>query len=459
MKAIPRLLAVWVLLLVAVAALRLLTASHGEMEYVDAIGRTFKAPPYDHVATATALAMLLLGAWLSGRVFKLLHLPRITGYLAFGILIGPSLISVISENTPPLLSMAQIDHLRIFSSLAIALIGMTAGGEIKIELLRRGLGRVLTITFVEMLFVFVSVLSLLYLGGRHVEFLADLSSRHLLVVSVVVAVISITNSPAVLVAMLGETRARGPMAETALAVTVCKDLLVVVLFTVASGVGYGMLRAEGGTALNASLFAELAWHLLGSIGVGAALGAVVSTFIDRLGRNTPLFVLGTTLGIVLVSESLHLEPLLVALTAGFMLSNIWPGKSESLFHSIENLSLPVYCVFFAIAGAKIDLNAVLLLWPVALAIVVVRVASIWSGTTLACRITGVPSPARHWLWTALIPQAGVSIALATSVSTLYSEFVWGPYLTSLLLASIALFESFGPILLRFGFIKAGETRG
>jgi len=459
MKAIPRLIAVWVLLLAAVGALRALTEPRGEMRYSDALGLPFMAPPYDHVATATALALLLLGAWLSGRVFKLLHLPRITGYLAFGILIGPSLMTLISESTPPLLSKTQMGHLRLFSSLAIALIGLTAGGEIKIDLLRRGLGRVLTITIIEMIFVLVAVWTLLYFGGRHVEFLAQLRSRELLIASLMVAVVAIANSPAVLVAMLGETRAQGPMAETALAVTVCKDLLVVILFTIASAVGYGMLRAQDGAALDRSLLGELAWHLLGSIGIGAALGTIVSTFIDRLGRHTPVFVLGTALGIVLVSESLHLEPLLVALTTGFMLANIWPGKSENLFHSIEDLSLPVYCIFFAIAGAKIDLHAVLLLWPVALAIVVVRCASIWSGTTLACHVTGVPAPARRWLWTALIPQAGVSIALATSVGSLFAEFEWGPHLTSLLLASIALFESFGPILLRFGLIKAGETSG
>lgn len=459
MKAIPRLIAVWILLLAAVGALRLLTVVRGEVGYTDALGLPFTAPPYDHVATATALALLLLGAWLSGRVFKLLNLPRITGYLAFGILIGPSLAALISRDAPPLLSNAQMGHLRMFSSLAIALIGLTAGGEIKVDLLRRGLARVLTITTIEMMFVFAALLTLLYFAGRRVDFLSQLHSRELLVASVMVAAVAIANSPAVLVAMLSETRAQGPMAETALAVTVCKDLLVVMLFTVAGGLGYGMLRADEGAALDASLYAELAWHLLGSIGIGAAIGAIVSTFVDRLGRHTPLFVLGTSLGIVLVSESLRLEPLLVALTAGFMLANIWPGKSESLFHSIESLSLPVFCIFFAIAGAKIDLHAVLLLWPVAVAIVVVRCAAIWSGTTLACRLTGVPAPARAWLWTALIPQAGVSIALATSAGALFAEFEWGPRLTSLLLASIALFESFGPILLRLGLIHAGETKG
>ena len=41
------------------------------------------------VSTALALGFALVGAWLTGDLFRRFHLPRLTGYLLFGILVGP----------------------------------------------------------------------------------------------------------------------------------------------------------------------------------------------------------------------------------------------------------------------------------------------------------------------------------------------------------------------------------
>lgn len=459
MKAISRLLAVWVMLLAAVATLRVLLPGYDAATYLDAMGHHFIAPDFDLIATSTALAFVLLGAWLTGKIFKIIHLPRITGYLAFGVLVGPSLIKLIAPAMPPLLPESQMQHLRLFSSLAIVLIGLTAGGEIKIELLRRGIAQVLTIMGLVIITILSSVFLVLLLGRSMLGFVSELPRVELVVVCVMIAVLATSNSPAVLVALLSEMRSRGPMSETSLAVTVVKDLVVVVLFTVASGVGYSMLHASDGAISHGSLVRDLAWHLLGSIAAGALLGALMSTVLHHLSRHMFLFVLAVSLGVVLASESMQFEPLLVALSAGFLLSNMWPDKSAELFHSVEELSLPVYCIFFAIAGAKIDLAQLAQLWPLALVIVVVRSLAVWGGISLGCRLTSVPAPARNWLWTAFIPQAGIALALATSIEQLFADFNWGAQLSSLLLATIAIFECFGPILLRLGLIKAGEATG
>lgn len=459
MKTLPRLLAVWVMLLAAVGALRALLPGYDAATYLDALGRPFIAPDFDLIATSTALAFVLLGAWLTGKICKIIHLPRITGYLLFGVLVGPSLIKLIAPSMPPLLPESQMEHLRIFSSLAIVLIGLTAGGEIRVELLRRGIAQVLSIMAMVIVTVLASVFLILLLSRSMFAFTSELPRTELIVVCLMVAVLATSNSPAVLVALLSEMRSRGPMSETSLAVTVVKDLVVVVLFTVASGVGYGMLQASDGGVSHTTLVRDLAWHLLGSIAAGAALGALMSTILHRLRRHMFLFVLAMSLGIVLVSESAHFEPLLVALSAGFLLANLWPDRSAELFHSVEELSLPVYCIFFAIAGAKINLQAVAALWPLALLIVVVRSMAVWGGITLGARLTSVPTPARQWLWTAFIPQAGIALALATSIEQLFADFSWGAQLASLLLATIAIFECFGPILLRLGLIKANEATG
>jgi len=173
-----------------------------------------------------------------------------------------------------------------------------------------------------------------------------------------------------------------------------------------------------------------------------------------------IFVIACGFGLALLSDALGLEPLLVALVAGFVLANLWPKKSAAMFHATEELSLPVYCLFFAVAGAGIRIDAVLDLWPLALMIVALRAVLLWFSTWLGGKITRLENPARSWMWTTFTAQAGVSIALVTQISQSFSEadgHAWSTELASLLLAVIAVHQLLGPPLMRLGLIKAGEV--
>src|ERR1700755_2367028 len=67
--------------------------------------------------TALACGYLLLSAFMMGSVFKSLRLPRLTGYLATGILAGPQVLTLVSG--------PMVSNLRIFNGVATALIALT----------------------------------------------------------------------------------------------------------------------------------------------------------------------------------------------------------------------------------------------------------------------------------------------------------------------------------------------
>ena len=100
---------------------------------------------------ARPFGFALIAAALVGDLFERLRLPRLTGYLAFGIACGPFAANLIS--TP----MAR--ELRIVNGLAIALIAFVAGLEINVARLRPKLpafarfGAVLIGTMFALLFV------------------------------------------------------------------------------------------------------------------------------------------------------------------------------------------------------------------------------------------------------------------------------------------------------------------
>ena len=49
-------------------------------------------------ATALALGFALMGASVTGDALRRFHLPRVTGYLLFGVVVGPSLGNLITES-------------------------------------------------------------------------------------------------------------------------------------------------------------------------------------------------------------------------------------------------------------------------------------------------------------------------------------------------------------------------
>ncbi|UCD74614.1 MAG: cation:proton antiporter [Phycisphaerales bacterium] len=476
MKGFRRLILAWVVLVAGMALLRYMETTPGgntdpetpaPTALHDPLGETFEPPPAGLIGTTAGLGFLLIGAWLTGRIFRHLGLPMITGYLVFGVLVGPELyeslirIEAVQRVAPPaaLVPGQTLEYLELVNALAISIIAFTAGGEIRLESLRSGAKHIVSITMAGVVTVFAGVVAVLMLTRPWIPMLREQEAVNVWIICAIIGTIAIANSPATVLAMIKETDADGPMAQIGLAVTVCKDLLLVIVFTILMAIALRVSPGiEGPTSAGTGeIVADLSRHLLGSILIGGVVGALFRLVIRRVADHMAIFVIAAGFGLALFSEALALEPLLVALSAGFVLANLWPRQSEEMFHATEELSLPVYCVFFAVAGAIIRIDALLSLWPLALFIVVLRGVLLWSSTWLGTAVTRMAGPARGWMWTSFVAQAGVSIALVTQVTHSFGDRDWGLQLSSLLLAIIAIHQLAGPPLMRLGLIRSGEV--
>ena len=168
-----------------------------------------------------------------------------------------------------------------------------------------------------------------------------------------------------------------------------------------------------------------------------------------------VFVLAVCFAIWQSAMVLHLETLLVALTAGFWVENFSKADGEDLIKAIERLSLPVYALFFAAAGAKVNLEVLASLWYFALLLVVTRGFCVWLGTTLGARwARAEPVVVRH-AWLGFISQAGVTLALSTIVARAFPT--WGVDIQAMIIAMIAIHELIGPIGFQYALSRAGEV--
>jgi Kef-type K+ transport system membrane component KefB len=294
-------------------------------------------------------------------------------------------------------------------------------------------------------------LGVTFLGLRSfLTFLDPLPVLQAAAVSLVLGVVTVAQSPAVVVALRSETRAEGMVMRTVLAVVVLADLLVIVLFALSSSLAKAALGSEG--ALGAAV-ATLAWKLLGSAGAGVVMGTLVATYLTKVKRGASLFVLTTCVVVAEVGGRLDLDPLLAALVAGMFIRNT-TAAHQRLGEAIGASALPVYALFFAVAGARIHLD---LLSQLALPLVVlwtVRCLGLVGGTWLAGRLAGAPVSVGRYAGWGLLPQAGLALALAVLFADLFPEF--GEQAAALTMAMVAANELVGPILFRVALARSGE---
>ena len=110
----------------------------------------FAAPSGEFDPTGMlALGFVVLASYTVGELVGVIKLPHITGYLFAGLLLGHSFAHFmhIPSTWAPfdrgVLNEEVIGQLDLFNTLALALIAITAGGELKIAGLKEGWQKIL----------------------------------------------------------------------------------------------------------------------------------------------------------------------------------------------------------------------------------------------------------------------------------------------------------------------------
>jgi Kef-type K+ transport system membrane component KefB len=396
-------------------------------------------------AAGTALAggYLLLSAFFLGSVFKDLGLPRLTGYIVTGILAGPQVLDFVS--TP------MIANLQIFNGAAVALIALTAGVEMDVQTFRPLLRSIAWLTGGAILGTAVVLTATVYLARGLLPFMGELSASQTIAVSLVLGVTMVAQSPAVAVALRSEMEADGPLSRTVLGVVVVSDLIVILLFAVASSAAKATF---GGHADALGTAATLAWQILGSIGCGALVGLLVAIFLRYIQRGSALFVVTVAFVVAEVGQRIEFDPLIVALTAGILIRNATRG-GDRLQHEIDSASLPVYVTFFAVAGATIHLKELLVVWLPAVLFVFVRASGFLSLGWLSAKAADAPETVRKFAGFGLMPQAGLALALALLFVRTFPSF--GAEAAALILGAVAINEMVTPVLYRYALVRSGEA--
>jgi len=400
------------------------------------------------VGTLVLILLALLGSRLSFSTKRVPQGPRLlfrtgTHFLVLGFLLGPSGLA--------LLSAESMVGLSPFLALGLGWVGFHFGLQFERESLAHFPWHYHVLAAGQAVLTFG-----LFLGGGYGALrlmgLADDVSPVLLVGAAAAA--SVT-TPAGIAMVSSNFLVRGNV----------RDLLFfigsvdAVVGVIALQVTYALFRP----ATAAADPGELSQVALAGVAVG--LGVVLGIIFVWLVRRRPapeelvLYVLGISALAAGLALQWALSPLFVSVVMGAVVAN-WVRDRRRVFGLLQRWEKPVYLSFLLLSGALLRTPSLLLI-ALALGYTLLRAASKVVGTGALVSVIPFRFDVPHRLGLGLIPQGGISLAMAVSGVLTYSGLeVRGAAaegaLFTIVVLGVMLSELVGPFLTVQLLRRAGE---
>jgi Kef-type K+ transport system membrane component KefB len=311
-----------------------------------------------HAVILASIGFVLLASFTVAEMGSAMTLPRVTGYIVTGALLSSFGI----------LSPAVVLEMKMFNTLALGLIAIGAGLELSVSQLM-SVARTLSVTIVAKILIAAPLVGgVFFLYESYLGPLGVSSTPVIVAGALVMGALSIGTSPAIALAIISETKSKGRLSDIVLGAAVLKDLVVVIALAIALAIARGVLADGAGSGAGlAHVFLEIGY----SVAAGAVLGTLLILYIRYIKAEMLLFVAATILVAAELAGLFHLELLLVFIAAGFVVRN-FSDYEHDLMVPVQMVSLPVFVVFFTIAGASIDLAATFVVLPLALSLCAAR---------------------------------------------------------------------------------------
>lgn len=391
-----------------------------------------------------AVGFLLLAGMLMSELFDLVGLPHLTGYLFAGAIAGPQVLHFIDHET--------VERLKPTNTLALALIALQGGVELRVELLRKVLKSLIWATVIQCTLAMVGIAAAFYVATPYIPFTRGMNFAACLGVTMLWSVMGVTRSPSATLGIFSQVRPDGPVSRFSLAFVMTSDIVVVVLLT--ASIALARPLVDPATGFSFRDFNDLGREVLGSIALGTTLGLALIAYLWLVGGRLLLVLIAIGFGLTELLGYLHFDSLLVFMVAGFVVAN-FSQQGHKLLDATNEAGSVVYVVFFATAGADLDIALVRKVWPIAVYLAGARAFFSYVAHRVGSRLANDEPVVRRWGWTCLFSQAGLALGMSGVVAKAFPSF--GAGFRSFAVALVAINETVGPVLFKFALDRAGES--
>jgi Kef-type K+ transport system membrane component KefB len=408
-------------------------------------GVTKVAPELEtHLGTVAAVGFLLLAGTLMSELLETIGLPHLSGYLLAGIVGGPDVLRLVDHHT--------VDELSPVNTLALSLIALAGGAELRVDTLRSVARGLAWATLIQSTTVLLCVAGVFVAIAGYLPFTHGMAFRPLLGVALLWGVLAVSRSPSACMGILSQTRAKGPVATFSLAFIMLSDVVVVILLATMMMLARPLINGTGSISIED--FSLLGHEILASIAVGVTLGLGLAVYLRLVGRQLLLVLVAIGFGLSDTFTYIGVDSLLAFLSAGFVVTNL-SDQGPKLLESIEQTGSVVFVVFFATAGAHLDIPLLKQMGPVAVALCASRALFTVIAGRISSRVAEDPAILKRWGWSSLVSQAGLALGLSVVIARAFPSF--GEGFRSLAIAAVAINEMIGPVLFKFALDRSGET--
>lgn len=399
------------------------------------------------------IAILIILGLVGGKLISLIKFPRVTGYILIGVLIGPSVLK--------LLSIEMVESFTIIRQVAIGFIGYSIGLELKFSKLKRT-GKQVTIITLGQAFATATLVCfavVLFLKLTHVE--------HAWTYGLILGAIATATAPAPILAVVKNYRTKGPLTDILLPLVALDDVIGIILFAIMLSFGTSLLVVEESVSF-INILLDPAIEIFLSISIGALIGFLITKIVKKFNREDDKFLMMVIVGFIFlgiaIGQAVEASAILLPMTIGIYITNsIEDRYKHRLTNTTDLFSGPILLSFFTIAGAELQLSLLTQIGMLGLIYLVVRVVGKYGGAKISASFVKVPKTVKKWIGFTLIPQAGVAIDMALTTQLRFeshpalTEYIGiGLSITTIVLAATVIYEIVGLVIVKTALEKAGE---
>ena len=405
---------------------------------------------HEHFGILLVLGICAFLGMVGAGFFQKIKIPQVVGYIVIGLIIGETGLGIVDKQ--------HITALQPLVYFSLGVIGMLVGSELKISEFKKYGKQFAAILFGEGVsaFILVGLLSGLVFYKLTGNLTIALAS------GVVLGAIASATDPASTISVLWEYRSKGLLTTALVAVVALDDALAMTLYSL--GKSIATIIAGG----SVSPLAE-AVSVVISIGGALLIGTSAGFLLNRILRNIPekenalAFSVCTLFLVVGLSVSLDMDVIISSMTMGFVLTNLAPKRSESLFKTARGMSIPIYVLFFVLVGARLNMRIIPgWVWGLAVLYVLGRSAGKFFGARLGASLSNADPVVRKYCGMGLFAQGGVAIGLSVVAGhnlqgiQVTSSMNLGEAIVAIVTTTTLIVQVLGPPMTKLAIKLAGE---
>ena len=372
-------------------------------------------------------ALALVAAAVLGEfLFHRLRLPRITGYVLAGLVVG----ALGGGEVVRAGLVSGTGWASIIVELALGVLLFELGNRVNLRWLRAN-PWLLATSALEAAATFGAVYALLRALGVPLD------------ESLLVAAISMATAPAIVMRVVVEARAQGQVSDRLLMLTALNSIYAVLTVQLIVGWLHQSYRGDPVSAVLHPLYL-----IAGALLAGALVAWLLRSLRERLmldSEHAGAVLIGLVLAAVVLLKLLKLPVLLALLVAGLLVRR-FSGRPYVWPKSLNAVTGLLVVMLFTLTGVSVDFSHLLAGGLTALALIAVRLLAKTGAVLALARPSGISWRQGLALGVALTPMSGVAFVLSYDLIAVFPELA--PRLAATVLAMIALLELLGPILVR-----------